>query len=210
MEQIAQWFATQTPLLQGLMVCLVCYLLGCFTLGYYLVRWRAGSDLRQMGSGGVGAKNVGRVLGRSGFVITLVADIIKGALALWLTKQVTPAAWLVTLALLAVVTGHIWPVQLRFQGGKGIATALGALLVYDWRLLLVLGGVMGLCQLLLRRFVLAGLIAFAAVPVAAVVTRAAAVEVAGLTLLVVIVWFAHCNNLREEFAILSKRVSHTR
>jgi len=209
MQQIEQWFAAQTPLLQGLMVFAGCYLLGCFTLGYYLVRLRAGTDVRQTGSGGVGAKNVGRVLGRSGFLITLLADIIKGALALWLTKQLTPATWLVALALLAVVGGHIWPIQLRFQGGKGIATALGALLVYDWRLLLVLGGVMGLCQLLLRRFVLAGLLAFTAVPVAALAMHAEAIQTAGLTLLVVIVWFAHCNNLREEFAILSKRLSQT-
>ncbi|MCX7825753.1 MAG: glycerol-3-phosphate acyltransferase [Verrucomicrobiae bacterium] len=210
MQQFGQWFSVQTPLFQGLMVFAGCYLLGCLTLGYYLVRWCSGVDLREVGSGGVGAKNAGRVLGRSGFVVTLLGDILKGALAIWLTKQVVPAEWFATLAVVAVVAGHIWPVQLRFQGGKGIATTLGALLVYDWVMLLVWGGVMGACYLLFRRFVLAGLVAVVAVPIAAVVTRGALVDAAGLTLLVVIVWFAHRNNLREEFLIFSKHLPQTR
>ena len=79
MQEIGQWFATQTPLLQGLMVFVGCYLIGCFTLGYYLVRWRAGTDLRQVGSGGVGATNVGRVLGRTGYIITLLADMPRAS-----------------------------------------------------------------------------------------------------------------------------------
>ena len=204
MQQIGQWFAIQTPLLQGLMVFLGCYLIGCFASGYYLVRWRAGIDVRQMGSGSVGATNVRRALGPTGFVVTLLADIIKGAFALWFTKEIAPAGWLGVLALLAVVAGHIWPVQLRFQGGKGIATALGALLVYDWLMLLIWAGAMAVSYLLLRRFVVAGLIAFVAVPVAALATHAAAIQSAGLTLLVGLVWFAHRSNVHEEFAIMFK------
>src|ERR1035437_1663501 len=110
------------------------YGLGCFTAGYYLVRWRTGQDIRELGSGSVGARNVGRVLGWQGFLAAVLGDFGKGALAVWAARQFTTDDRLVTLALPAVVAGHLWPVQLRFRGGKGMAAALGALLIYDYRL----------------------------------------------------------------------------
>ena len=64
-----------------------CYCLGCFTSGYYWVRWRTGEDVRQLGSGSVGARNVGRVLGGSGFIVVLLLDFTKGALAVWLATK---------------------------------------------------------------------------------------------------------------------------
>ena len=60
---------------------LVSYLIGCFTAGYYWMRWRTGQDIRRMGSGSVGARNVGRALGASGFTATFLLDAAKGALA---------------------------------------------------------------------------------------------------------------------------------
>ncbi len=65
---------------KGIGVVLGSYVLGCFTTGYYLVRWRTGQDLRGLGSGSVGAKNAGRVLGAMGFLLTLTGDLAKGAL----------------------------------------------------------------------------------------------------------------------------------
>ena len=62
---------------------LAAYGLGCLTTGYYLVRLRTGQDIRGLGSGSVGARNVGRILGKSGFFITLAGDSGKGALAVW-------------------------------------------------------------------------------------------------------------------------------
>jgi len=112
------------------------YVLGCFASGYYLVRWRAGQDLRELGSGSVGARNAGRILGVPGFLLTLIGDFAKGALTVWAAQHLTQDERLVALAMVAVVVGHIWPVQLRFRGGKGIATSLGALLVYDYHLAL--------------------------------------------------------------------------
>src|SRR5215472_4005302 len=96
-------------------ISLFAYLLGCFTTGYYLVRARAGQDIRELGSGSVGARNVGRVLGWPGFVLTLLGDFVKGALAVWGVRFLTNDPRLVEIALLAVVMGHIWPAQLRFH-----------------------------------------------------------------------------------------------
>ena len=115
-------------------ISLFSYLLGCFTTGYYLVRARLGRDIRALGSGSVGARNVGRVLGRLGFSVTLAGDFGKGAFVMWAAPHFTTDGRLLGLAMLAVVVGHIWPAQLRFHGGKGVATSLGALLLYDYHL----------------------------------------------------------------------------
>ena len=105
-------------------IALGAYALGCFTTGYYLVRMWTGQDLRELGSGNVGAKNVGRVLGKTGFFLTLLADFGKGAFTIWAARHFTTDPRAVAVAALAVVAGHIWPVQLLFRGGKGMATSL--------------------------------------------------------------------------------------
>src|SRR5437867_10175661 len=92
----------------------VSYLLGCFTAGYYWVRWRTGQDIRTRGSGNVGARNVGRMLGGSAFAATLLLDLGKGALAVGMALYVSLRPELVIAAMLAVVVGHNWPMQLRF------------------------------------------------------------------------------------------------
>src|SRR5881296_2553351 len=122
---------------QATCIFLAAYLLGCFATGYYLVRMRTGRDLRELGSGSVGARNAGRVLGWMGFVVTLLGDFSKGVLAVWATTHFTTDDRLVLLSVIAVMVGHVWPAQLRFHGGKGIATSLGALLVYDYRMALI-------------------------------------------------------------------------
>src|SRR5713226_2440339 len=68
-------------------VILACYCLGCFAAGYYWVRWRTGLDIRQQGSGSFGARNVGRLLGPSGFGVTFLLDLAKGAFAVWLARR---------------------------------------------------------------------------------------------------------------------------
>src|SRR6059036_3935005 len=110
------------------------YVLGCFTTGYYLVRAVRGVDIRTVESGNVGARNVSHVLGKTGFLITTIGDVTKGVLAVWAARHFLHDERYTAAALLAVVVGHIWPVQLFFRGGKGVATSLGGLLIYDWRL----------------------------------------------------------------------------
>src|SRR4051794_7495052 len=86
--------------------------LGWFTTGFYLVRGRTGQDLRELGSGNVGARNAGRVLGWKGFLLTLAGDFLKGAVAVWFARRFSGDYLLVAVALLAVVAGHLWPAQL--------------------------------------------------------------------------------------------------
>src|SRR5438552_19024123 len=111
---------------------LVGYALGCFTSGYYLVRWRTGEDIRWLGSGSVGATNVGRVLGRPGFFLTVLCDFFKGLFAVWLAEyfRLNPTGAVLTLA--AVAIGHISSPQPCPPAGTGGAPSLRALLTSEY------------------------------------------------------------------------------
>jgi len=99
------------------------YALGCLNAGYYLLRWRDGRDLRQLGSGNAGARNAGRVLGRRAFALVFALDAAKSMLAVLAACWWAPEA-AATCAVIAAL-GHVFPVQLGFRGGKGVATAIG-------------------------------------------------------------------------------------
>ena len=189
----------------ALAVITVSYLLGCFTTGYYLVRLLTGQDIRNTSSGNVGSRNVGRLLGARGFVITLVGDAGKGLLAVWLARQLDPAPWLASAALLAVVVGHIWPLQLRFRGGKGFATFAGGMILL--KPLLLLSG-LALCAVLypcVRRTTKTGLIALASSPLFLALERIRgrsallSSETGIYCLLVLLLLYAHRSNIRKEF-----------
>ena len=108
---------------------LLAYLLGAIPFGYLLVKWRTGRDVRTMGSGNIGATNVLRTTGRAAGVITLLLDIGKGYVAVWLAGRLSGnSATVMSAAALAAMLGHAYPVFLRFRGGKAVATFLGAFL----------------------------------------------------------------------------------
>jgi acyl phosphate:glycerol-3-phosphate acyltransferase len=182
----------------GLFVC--AYLLGCFTSGYYLVRWLAGKDLRQLGSSNLGARNAGRVLGRPGFFATAVCDVAKGAVAVLVAQQFTSDERHVVIAMIGVVAGHIWPLQLRFQGGKGMATALGTLLAYNFELTASFAALFLILFACFRRSVLPGLFALACVPLASALLEKSPVVL--LSAWAALVLFAHRRNFVEEFSLL--------
>ena len=173
------------------------YVLGSIVGAYYLVRWRTGRDLRSLGSGNAGARNAGRVLGRGGFAISLLIDAGKGALATWIALRLTPQPLATLLAMLGVVVGHVWPAQLRFRGGKGAATALGIMVVYDpaaTGVLLLIGAVI---LLITRQFTISGLAAIALTPLVAVWRGHTFMEIAALVLMAALILYAHRSNLRE-------------
>lgn len=112
-----------------LLALVVAYLVGAIPFGYLLVRWKTGEDVRSKGSGNIGATNVLRTTGRGMGAVTLLLDIAKGFLAVWLVGRLTDASpvWM-SLAALAVMAGHAYPVFLKFEGGKAVASWVGAFL----------------------------------------------------------------------------------
>jgi len=114
----------------ALLAAAIAYLIGGIPFGYLLVRMKTGEDVRAMGSGNIGATNVLRTTGRAAAIVTLVLDMAKGSVAEWLAGKLThdsPGA--MSLAALAVMAGHAYPVFLKFQGGKAVASFIGAFLV---------------------------------------------------------------------------------
>jgi acyl phosphate:glycerol-3-phosphate acyltransferase len=106
----------------------VVYVIGAIPVGFLIARAAGGIDIRGKGSGTIGATNVLRTLGPMPAVLTLVGDIVKGFVAVRVAEIFGPdPGWGAAGALLAIV-GNCWPVFLRFKGGKGVATALGAFL----------------------------------------------------------------------------------
>jgi len=107
----------------------VAYLPGAIPFGYLLVRWKTGRDVRAAGSGNIGATNVLRTTGRAAGVATLLLDIAKGYLAVWIAGRLTADnVWWTSAAALAVMAGHAFPVFLGFKGGKAVASFVGAFL----------------------------------------------------------------------------------
>jgi acyl phosphate:glycerol-3-phosphate acyltransferase len=190
---------------QAGLIALGAYILGCFTTGYYLVRGLKGVDIRTVESGSVGARNVGRVLGKSGFILTTIGDVAKGVLAVWGATKVDSHPEIAALALLAVVTGHIWPAQLRFHGGKGVATSIGALAFYDWRLLLVYSAIFACGLASVRRSTLPGLFSFCCLPFAVFGFAHDWTKASALTVLALMILFAHRANLMQEIPALAAR-----
>ncbi len=114
-------------------VALGAYLLGSVPFGYLIVKARGGRDIRALGSGNIGAANVTRSAGPLAGVLTLLLDTGKGFLAVWLTAKFSEGhALLMMIAAVAGVAGHMFPVWLKFKGGKGVATGVGAFVVICW------------------------------------------------------------------------------
>jgi glycerol-3-phosphate acyltransferase PlsY len=107
----------------------IAYLLGAIPFGYLLVKWTTGADVRAGGSGNIGATNVLRTAGRMAGVATLLLDIGKGYLAVWIAGRLSNHDVVsMSVAALAVMAGHAYPVFLKFKGGKAVASFVGAFL----------------------------------------------------------------------------------
>lgn len=139
------------------------YLLGAVPWGLLIGRWSSGVDVRQTGSGNIGSSNVLRTAGAKAAVAALLLDVAKGAVPVLAARAIAGAldlstaqgAGLQASAALAALVGHSWPVYLKFNGGKGVATGVGGLLA-----LYPLGGlvalVFGLVPMRLTRFISLG------------------------------------------------------
>lgn len=119
----------------ALIVAVISYLVGAIPFGYLIPKWVKGIDIREHGSGNPGATNVLRTLGTEWGILVLCLDLLKGLLPvwllpLWLLPSDSPALLHVrVLAGVAAIVGHMLPVYLQFRGGKGVATALGVVIV---------------------------------------------------------------------------------
>jgi acyl phosphate:glycerol-3-phosphate acyltransferase len=111
----------------GIIAVVAAYLIGGIPFGLLIVKLMTGTDVRQAGSGNIGATNVLRTTGRLAGVLTLVLDAAKAWLAVWLADRLSGGSefWM-SFAALAVLAGHAWSIWIGFKGGKAVATFVGA------------------------------------------------------------------------------------
>jgi glycerol-3-phosphate acyltransferase PlsY len=141
------------------------YVIGSVPSGYLLGKM-SGIDVRNVGSGNIGATNVARALGKGRGGLTLLADVAKGYLPVFVGLRLEFGAATIALVAIAAFLGHLYPLFLNFQGGKGVATAMGALLALAPTATLVLIVVFAVAVLVSRIVSLGAIAAAMAAPVA--------------------------------------------
>lgn len=183
--------------INDLLIIIFAYMLGGISTGYLLVRYTRGIDVRSTGSGGIGARNVGRLLGRRGFYLTLLGDVLKGAIAIWLVRWLEYQPIIIDIAVVAVIAGHIWPISLKFQGGKGIATCLGAFAVLDYKVLLFGGSIFIIVYVISRKFLMSWVSAFLILPLLIFFLEYPVYIVVSLFVSCSMVIYAHKENIKQ-------------
>jgi acyl phosphate:glycerol-3-phosphate acyltransferase len=178
---------TWDTLAEPLFAILLGYGLGSIPFGLVLTRLAGLGDVRNIGSGNIGATNVLRT-GRKGLAAaTLILDAIKGAAAVLIARAIWPEmSQLPPLAGLAAFLGHLFPVWLMFRGGKGVATLIGVVAALQWQAVIVVALVWIAAFFVTRYSSVAGMVAAVAAPVAAFLLGRPdlAILFAGLALLV--------------------------
>jgi glycerol-3-phosphate acyltransferase PlsY len=170
------------------------YLLGSIPFGLVLTRLFGKGDIRQIGSGNIGATNVLRTGSKGLAAATLLLDAIKGAAAVLLAQQLWPEA--VNFAAAGALIGHLYPAWLRFKGGKGVATMLGILVPLFWQAALVYALVWVGLFLILRISSLAGMAAAASAPVTTAILGEQALFPMFLGFALLVIW-KHRENIRR-------------
>ncbi len=174
------------------------YLIGAIPTGVILTRLVGGEDIRNAGSGNIGATNVYRVAGRKLGIITLIGDCLKGVLPLLLASQLFGVSINgIALVALAAFIGHCYPVYLSFKGGKGVATALGIFLVLSpWSVLCLL--VVFVLVLWQWRYIsLASIFAAATVPWLVFLFEGSVALFVATTLIAIIIIWKHRANIER-------------
>jgi glycerol-3-phosphate acyltransferase PlsY len=181
------------------------YLIGSVPFAFLVTRGR-GIDLRHIGSGNVGAANVLRTTGVPSAVTVMLLDSLKGSVAVLAAQAMTTGAAAPVAAGIASILGHIYPVWLRFHGGKGVATAAGVFGVLAPIALVIASGVFVL-TIVVTRFISAGSLAAAfALTIAAVSTGASGAVVVGAVGAALIVLYMHRANLVRLAAGTEQRI----
>jgi glycerol-3-phosphate acyltransferase PlsY len=201
-------------LLTLVIIAALSYLLGSIPFGYLLVRIFRGEDVRQSGSGNIGATNVSRkspVLGG----LTLLLDAAKGTSAVALSYIVadhmaaTPTLEQVALGAFFAVIGHMFPVWLKFRGGKGVATGLGAFALLAPKAMLIAMGLFIVVVLVSRYVSLGSIVAVAVFPVAAGIIRQfylSPVALALISLACLLILIKHRDNVQRLWAGTESRL----
>ncbi len=165
--------------------------------GFLVAKFLYRKDIRLQGSGNVGARNAGRLYGKTAFVLIFLGDALKGALVILAARyfQFSETVQLIGLAL--AILGHVKPIVLKFRGGKGISTFIGGMIAFNPLVIPVIIFGFGVLYPFLKSFTFAGLGAFLFIPVVLLFTSndwiSAIIEIG----IIIMLYIAHADNIKE-------------
>jgi glycerol-3-phosphate acyltransferase PlsY len=170
--------------------CLAAFLAGSIPFGLLLVNLAGKGDVREHGSGNIGATNVSRVGGKALGIVTLLLDVLKGFLPVFLARKAGLGAEQVAFVALAAVLGHAFTPWLKFKGGKGVATALGVILAAKASMVVLPLGSFLFALWLTRHVSLGSILAAAMVPAQLLLAKAGPGQTCPQSLLTLLPWLA--------------------
>jgi acyl phosphate:glycerol-3-phosphate acyltransferase len=181
------------------------YLSGSVPYGLILSRLAGAGDIRKSGSGNIGATNVLRVVGKKVAAATLVLDALKGFVPVAIAGHVHPDY--AVLAAFGAFFGHLFPVWLKFKGGKGVATALGICFALSWMLGAAVCGIWLLMAGATQYSSLSALTAFGVAPMIALRVTGDFQPTAVVVIITIIIWIRHHENIRRLFKGTESKIS---
>ncbi len=181
------------------------YVFGSIPFGLLMTSLAGLGDIRKIGSGNIGATNVLRTGNKTLAVLTLLLDALKGFAPVFLAAQYSSHEAMLW-AGAGALAGHIWPIWLKFRGGKGVATAIGVLFAFDWRLGAMFITIWGIAAILFRISSLSALLAAVAIPIVALALGLDHLvwPACGLAL---VIWVKHLANIRRLMAGIEPKIS---
>ncbi len=202
-----------------IIMAIIAYLIGSVNFSIIISKKVAGFDVREKGSGNAGTTNMLRSVGKGAALLTLICDILKGVVSILIAIAIgsivkdIDKSLLVQVAGIAVVLGHTFPIFFGFKGGKGVATALGVLLMSNWQIGLICL-VFGLVLIILTRMVSLGSCAAAVLfPVLTIFIKEHYIVVGGTDYLIysiilaIIVLYNHRANIKRIMEGKENRIS---
>jgi len=186
-----------TMMIQEILLVLAAYIVGSIPTGLLLSKAVGGVDIRTMGSGNIGATNAYRTMGRKVGILTLIGDSLKGVLPVVAANAFGFPDLVIALAGIAAFLGHIFPLFLKFKGGKGVATALGVFIAVSPVAVLCSLGVFSVVLYAWRFVSLASITAAAMMPVFIALIDRRPVVVAMSVVIAATVIIKHSDNIKR-------------
>ena len=163
---------------------------------YFLVKIFHKENILQKGSNNIGARNAGRLYGKTFFILTFIGDACKGILAVMIAVSLDFSTTIQLLGLGMAILGHVKPVILRFHGGKGISTFLGGILAFEPLCIFVIVGGFLVSYMIIKSFTLAGLVSLIFIPFFFYYQNYSNQDVITSFIIVIFLLFLHRSNIR--------------
>jgi acyl phosphate:glycerol-3-phosphate acyltransferase len=173
------------------------YLIGSIMFGFLITKIFYRRDIRVQGTGNVGARNAGRLHGKTAFVLIFLGDALKGAFVILAARYLQISEPIQLVGLTLAILGHLKPITLKFKGGKGISTFIGGIITFEPMLVPVI--ILGFCLLypFMKSFTLAGLATFLFIPVVLFLKNNDWLSCMIALGIIAMLYAAHAENLKE-------------